>query len=125
MSKRTAKKISNRSVNDIDTEIGARLRLVRLERNLSQQALGEKIGVSFQQIQKYERGANRIASGRLQQIAQILTVPLSDLLGNGKHKTEPIDPTIFKINRELNRMPDHMRAPLLQYIKAIASKANE
>jgi transcriptional regulator with XRE-family HTH domain len=124
MSKRAARK-NSRSANDFDTEIGARLRIIRLERNLSQEALGTKLGISFQQVQKYERGVNRIASGRLQQIAQILTVPLSDLIGNSKHKTEQIDPTLFKINRELNRMPDHMRAPLLQYIKAIAGKANE
>jgi transcriptional regulator with XRE-family HTH domain len=60
-----------------DHEIGAAIRRIRNIRGLSQTELGEKVGVTFQQIQKYERGANRVASSRLQRIAAALDVPMS------------------------------------------------
>jgi transcriptional regulator with XRE-family HTH domain len=60
-----------------DHEIGAAIRRIRTIRGLSQTELGEKVGVTFQQIQKYERGANRVASSRLQRIAVALDVPVS------------------------------------------------
>lgn len=74
----------------IDAEVGARVRLVRERRKMSQSALGEKIGVSFQQIQKYERGANRISASALFQIARALDVRPSDFF-DGIQKEEPRD----------------------------------
>jgi transcriptional regulator with XRE-family HTH domain len=64
--------MSHRSATSIDAHVGARIRMRRVERNLSQAELGDAVGVSFQQIQKYERGDNRVSSGRLQQIADML-----------------------------------------------------
>jgi len=61
---------------DIDQAIGSSIRRQRLRKRLSQTELGRAIGVSFQQIQKYESGANRIAAARLLQIARTLRVPL-------------------------------------------------
>ena len=58
-------------------EIGARIRVARKEGGLTQRQLAEKVGVSFQQIQKYETGKDRIFVERLQQIAQALKVPIS------------------------------------------------
>jgi len=60
----------------IDQLIGRNIRRQRLRKRLSQTELGEAIGVTFQQIQKYESGANRIAAARLLQIARTLRVPL-------------------------------------------------
>jgi transcriptional regulator with XRE-family HTH domain len=60
-----------------DTEIAKRVRALRLERGLSQTELGEVLGVTFQQVQKYERGTNRISAGRLYRIAEVLDVPVS------------------------------------------------
>ncbi len=60
----------------IDKVIGARIRIYRQRRNLSQTELGEKLGLTFQQIQKYESGANRVSAGRLLDIARLLSVPL-------------------------------------------------
>ena len=63
----------------IDAAVGQNIRICRLQREMSQGELGDRIGVSFQQVQKYENGANRIGAGRLTQIAGVLGVPLSAL----------------------------------------------
>jgi transcriptional regulator with XRE-family HTH domain len=57
------------------------LRLHRLQSRLSQTALGDELGVTFQQVQKYEKGVNRVGAGRLTKIAQVLGVPVAALLG--------------------------------------------
>jgi transcriptional regulator with XRE-family HTH domain len=62
--------------NPIDKHVGARVRMRRLLVSMSQERLGEALGITFQQIQKYEKGANRIGASRLQQIAKILGVPV-------------------------------------------------
>src|SRR5215471_18672638 len=59
-----------------DAEIGQRVRALRLQRGLSQTELGNLISVTFQQVQKYEKGANRISAGRLQRVAEVLGVPV-------------------------------------------------
>src|SRR6476620_6624356 len=63
--------------NPIDIRVGARLRLRRNMLGLSQEKLGEVIGLTFQQVQKYERGANRIGASRLHELSQVLDVPVS------------------------------------------------
>jgi len=60
-----------------DAEIGKRVRTLRLQRGLSQTELGGLINVTFQQVQKYEKGTNRISAGRLQRIAEVMSVPVS------------------------------------------------
>src|SRR5262245_35868745 len=61
----------------IDQYVGARVRMQRQLLEMSQTKLGDALGLTFQQIQKYEKGANRIGASRLQQIAHILQVPVS------------------------------------------------
>jgi transcriptional regulator with XRE-family HTH domain len=63
----------------VDAVVGRTIRVLRLQRRVSQSALGKTIGVSFQQIQKYENGSNRVGASRLVQIAQALQVPLDSL----------------------------------------------
>src|SRR5215213_7476656 len=63
--------------NPIDVRVGARLRLRRNMLGLSQEKLGEMIGLTFQQVQKYERGANRIGASRLHELSRVLDVPIS------------------------------------------------
>jgi transcriptional regulator with XRE-family HTH domain len=65
------------SPNPIDVHVGKRLRLRRTLLGMSQERLGESLGLTFQQVQKYERGANRIGSSRLFELGQILDVPVS------------------------------------------------
>ena len=66
-----------RNPNPIDTHVGSRVRMRRLLAGLSQEKLGEALGLTFQQVQKYEKGSNRIGASRLQQISKVLQVPPS------------------------------------------------
>jgi transcriptional regulator with XRE-family HTH domain len=66
-----------RGRNQIDVEVAKRVRTLRLQRHLSQADLSQALGVTFQQVQKYERGANRISAGRLCRIAEALDVPVA------------------------------------------------
>ncbi|MEM1044763.1 MAG: helix-turn-helix transcriptional regulator [Pseudomonadota bacterium] len=68
---------SKKSPNPIDVHVGSRVRLRRMMLGMSQEKLGEHLGITFQQIQKYEKGTNRIGASRLQHIATVLKVPVS------------------------------------------------
>jgi transcriptional regulator with XRE-family HTH domain len=63
--------------NPVDVHVGARIRLRRNMIGLSQEKLGESLGITFQQIQKYEKGTNRVGASRLQAIGNILNVPVT------------------------------------------------
>lgn len=63
--------------NPIDIHVGSRIRLRRNMLGMSQEKLGESLGITFQQIQKYEKGTNRVGASRLQAIASILGVPVA------------------------------------------------
>src|ERR1700689_3596756 len=63
--------------NPVDVHVGARLRLRRTLLGMSQERLGNAIGLTFQQVQKYERGANRIGASRLYDLSRVLDVPVS------------------------------------------------
>jgi transcriptional regulator with XRE-family HTH domain len=79
--------IKRASLND--AEIGRRIRALRLERGLSQSALAGRLGLSFQQLQKYEKGVNRVSAGRLVAIADFLGAPVTffyDGLGERRPK---------------------------------------
>lgn len=79
--------------NPIDIHVGSRIRQRRTLLGMSQQKLGESIGLTFQQIQKYERGTNRVGSSRVFQLSRILDVPVayffeeigSDIANRGRH----------------------------------------
>ena len=63
--------------NPIDTHVGSRVRMRRMMLKMSQEKLGDALDITFQQVQKYEKGTNRISASRLQQISNILQVPVS------------------------------------------------
>jgi transcriptional regulator with XRE-family HTH domain len=65
--------------NPVDKHVGSRVRMRRIMLGMSQEKLGEGLGLTFQQIQKYEKGTNRIGASRLQQICDILRIPVSFL----------------------------------------------
>src|SRR5882762_10088819 len=77
------KHVRARRADGRDAEVGRRVRSRRLECRLSQTELADRIGVTFQQVQKYEKGVNRIGAGRLQRISEALEVPISFFFGNG------------------------------------------
>jgi len=68
--------MAKKNPNPIDVHVGGRVRLRRMLVGLSQEKLGEQLGLTFQQVQKYEKGSNRISASRLYEIAQILGVPV-------------------------------------------------
>ncbi len=74
--------------NPVDVHVGTRIRLQRLTMKLSQSVLGEKLGVTFQQVQKYERGTNRVSASRLWRMAEILGVPVEFFFHGIKDKSE-------------------------------------
>ena len=65
-----------RAASSVDVHVGTRIRLRRKTLKLSQEQLGEQLGITFQQVQKYERGTNRVGAGRLWEISKVLSVPV-------------------------------------------------
>jgi transcriptional regulator with XRE-family HTH domain len=74
-----------RKPNPMDIHVGSRVRLRRMVIGMSQEKLGEKMGLTFQQIQKYEKGTNRIGASRLHQLAQIMDVPVGFFFEDAPH----------------------------------------
>jgi transcriptional regulator with XRE-family HTH domain len=72
-----------------DAELGKRIRALRLERGLSQTALADSLNLTFQQVQKYEKGVNRVSATRLLQIAEILNVPVMFFYGSTARTDKP------------------------------------
>ena len=83
--------------SEVDIYVGKKLRELRNCKNMSQEALADKIGITFQQVQKYERGTNRIAAGRLYRIMLIFKVPADYFFPEYPDKQPPISPTQMKI----------------------------
>jgi transcriptional regulator with XRE-family HTH domain len=69
--------VAKKAPNPTDKHVGSRVRMRRMMLSMSQEKLGDALGLTFQQVQKYEKGTNRIGASRLQQISHILQVPVS------------------------------------------------
>ena len=69
--------MSAKAPNSVDKHVGSRVRMRRLMLGMSQEKLGEALGLTFQQVQKYEKGTNRVGASCIQQICEILQVPVS------------------------------------------------
>src|SRR5262249_22907573 len=69
--------MAKKAPNPIDKHVGSRVRMRRMMLGMSQEKLGDALGLTFQQVQKYEKGTNRIGASRVQQISQILQVPVA------------------------------------------------
>ena len=108
----------------VDVAVGNRVRELRIRANMTQQVLAEKIGVSFQQVQKYEKGSNRMGASRLIEISDILGVPVGalfqdiDLTGA---KGVTLDRDASKVARDWRAIRDEKtRAVISDVIKALA-----
>jgi transcriptional regulator with XRE-family HTH domain len=88
LSRSKAANIPVKVINPTDKHVGARVRMRRMMLSMSQEKLGDALGLTFQQVQKYEKGTNRIGSSRLQQIANILQVPVSFFFDGGPNISE-------------------------------------
>ena len=125
-----------RKSDGIDKHVGERVRLRRIMLKMSQGELGSKIGVTFQQLQKYEKGTNRIGASRLHQLSQVLDVPpgffFEDLpgargrSGNGlpDYLVEVMSTALGqRIVRAVSRVHDtKMRTNFAQLIEGVASE---
>ena len=77
--------VAKKAPNPIDKHVGSRVRMRRMMLSMSQEKLGDALGLTFQQVQKYEKGTNRIGASRLQQIANILQVPVEFFFEGAPH----------------------------------------
>lgn len=122
-------KTSNKSASKVDKLVGRNIRVHRLTRGLTQEGLGEKLGVTFQQIQKYEKGTNRVGSGRLYQIASILEVPVTAFFEGGDtqsnlRNSSPFDlladPVSLRMVQAFSEIPDHkVRRAVLALVESM------
>ncbi|OSQ50476.1 helix-turn-helix domain-containing protein [Thalassospira alkalitolerans] len=94
---------ANGKPNPVDIHVGARIRLRRTLLGMSQEKLGEAIGLTFQQVQKYERGANRVGASRLYDLARVLEVPVSFFFDD---MPDEISSKSVHERREMSESPD-------------------
>jgi transcriptional regulator with XRE-family HTH domain len=120
----------------IDIEVGQRIKIQRLATGLSQTALGENVGITFQQIQKYEKGANRVGIGRLTRIARVLGVSVNsffegrDMIDRVAQKggASPLSlithPYAFRLLQAYSAITDQkQRSSILELVEGIAASA--
>lgn len=126
---RKAKPPTGRYTNEADRFAGERLRIARLAGHVTQQALGDQLGLTFQQIQKYEKGANRISIGRLDKMARVLQVPVTyffQIEGGNGHDRSSIqkmltDPDVLKLAGIMAEIKDRdTRLAILVVARAVA-----
>lgn len=118
------------SPNPVDIHVGSRVRLRRTLLGMSQEMLGDAIGLTFQQIQKYERGTNRISASRLYDLSRALDVPVSfffDGCDDGASSISAVSADRdlltrgnLELLRNLNRLPDIARNEMRAMIKRVA-----
>jgi transcriptional regulator with XRE-family HTH domain len=101
--------------NDVDRQVGARVRMRRMMLGMSQEKLADGLGLTFQQVQKYEKGTNRISASRLQQISGILGVSIDHLYGGGGAETA----AGFAEERAAGYEPDLITADGLKLLRAL------
>ncbi len=89
--------MSSKKPDPNDIEVGQRVRAIRLERGMSQEKLGDALDLTFQQVQKYEKGTNRIGAGRLQHIAEVLGVPVADFFAAAAGRTAAGSESLFEL----------------------------
>lgn len=81
--------VAGKAANEVDAAVGARIRNLRLRNKLSQEEVGRRLSVSFQQVQKYEKGANRVGASRLSELAKIFDVPIGTFFSEAKPAKAP------------------------------------
>jgi transcriptional regulator with XRE-family HTH domain len=121
----------------VDVQVGQRIRIQRLAIGMSQTILADALGVTFQQVHKYEKGVNRVGAGRLTKIASVLKVPVGSLLGAHTDMGDPSeekDPThsafellgtpgALRLLRAFSKFSnDKLRRSVLQLVERIAAR---
>lgn len=107
---------------DTESKIGARVRASRLLAGLTQQEVAFRLGLTFQQLQKYENGTNRISVSRLQEIAAIVNQPLSFFFMDGAFDDAALGQRIdIEIARLAAQLPPESRRVILSVVRALAT----
>jgi transcriptional regulator with XRE-family HTH domain len=132
--------VGSKQANAIDVHVGLRIRAARLAAGLSQERLGNELGVTFQQVQKYEKGSNRVGASRLSDTAKVLSVPVSFFFENGAGSekspktndgllaiTEALStPEGIRIARALARISDpNLRRRLADLLEAMVDQKSQ
>src|SRR5450432_4233242 len=102
--------MAKKAPNPIDKHVGSRVRMRRMMLGKSQGKLADALGLTFQQVQKYEKGANRVSASRLQQIAHILQVPVTFFFEGGPATN--------------GKLTGHQSAPSPSYVSAFLATAD-
>ena len=136
-------KENKKKPNPIDIHVGGRVRLRRNMLGMSQEKLGEGLGITFQQVQKYEKGTNRVGASRLQAIASILSVPIAfffegapghEAHGTGLAEENSSDYVVdflntsegLQLNRSFAKIADaRVRRRVIDLVKALAVEGEE
>lgn len=106
--------------NPIDIHVGSRVRLRRMMVGISQEKLGEHLGITFQQVQKYEKGTNRIGASRMQSISNFLQVPVSFFFEDAPGSSGGYEPSEFQETSSSSMMEFLSSPEGLQLNKAFA-----
>lgn len=127
-----------RAASSVDVHVGTRIRLRRKTSKMSQEQLGEQLGITFQQVQKYERGTNRVGAGRLWDISKVLDVPVQyfyDGLPDGVAGEHSEPPEIYQFINSSDGVALAMavtqiknksvRRQILELARSLAAQENE
>ncbi len=115
----------------LDAMVGAKIRVFRVHRRISQTDLAEQIGVTFQQVQKYEKGANRIGASRLSRIAAVLGISVGELFEPSESKSDEsaslfrllAQPGALRVLKAYTRTSDpRIRSAIAELIEGIADR---
>jgi len=125
---RTPSRRSTSRTQDIDRYVGARIRERRIMLGLTQQQLADLIGVTYQQAHKYERGINRVSAGRLFEVAQVLSVPVSHFFDGLEQDSEraisPRERMCLELARNFAQIPNERHQEALSQLARVLAAAD-
>jgi transcriptional regulator with XRE-family HTH domain len=118
----------------LDVMVGTKIRIFRIDRRMSQSDLASKIGVAFQQVQKYENGTNRVGASRLSRIAAALGISIGELFESPEHKPADakspfrllVDRDALRVLKAFSRTTDpRLRRAIAQLVESIADRQSK
>jgi transcriptional regulator with XRE-family HTH domain len=123
-----------RTPDPLDVMVGTKIRIFRTHRGMSQSDLAGKIGVAFQQVQKYEKGINRVGASRLSRIAAVLGIPVGELFEPAKDKnggskspfTLLAEPDALRVLKAFSRTSDpRLRRAIARLVESVADQGTK
>jgi transcriptional regulator with XRE-family HTH domain len=115
-----------RSATDVDKKVGENLLKLRLFRGMTQETLADAVGVTFQQIQKYEKGRNRISVSRLSQFSQVLEIAVAEFYdgieGASRSDALKLTPEQLALLNKYNMLPEPQKKALQDYMRFLRAQ---